>query len=104
MQNPFMQHMSDLFSRLRGRTLATVGIVWILFLALALLCAFGAIKLPGSGKTPDSENPTSTVLSSPAPSTNTAETPATGYTAGRPQQVRSRCPHLHPPQISVAMG
>jgi len=74
MQSPFMQHMNDVFARLRGRTLVTVGVVWGVFLVLGLLCVFGAIKLPGSGKIPDAGSATNTPGSSTAQSTSAAET------------------------------
>jgi len=47
MQNPFWQHIRDLFSRLSGRSLIAAGVVWILLMAVGLSCALGAIDLPG---------------------------------------------------------
>ena len=52
MQDPFIQHVSDLFTQLQGKKLLTIGVVWGALLVLALLCTFGTIKLPGSGRSP----------------------------------------------------
>jgi len=52
MDSPFLQHVRDIFSDLKGPKLVVAGIIWGLLLVLALACVFGGIKLPG--KTPQS--------------------------------------------------
>ena len=47
MQNPFWQHIQDLFTRLSGRTLVAAGIVWVLLMAVGLSCALGVLDLSG---------------------------------------------------------
>jgi hypothetical protein len=47
MDSPFWQHINDLFSDLKGRSLYIAGAVWVVLLAIALSCAFGVIRLPG---------------------------------------------------------
>ena len=49
MQGPFWQHVEDLFSKLRGRTLIAAIAVWAILMAVALSCVFGLIKLPSVG-------------------------------------------------------
>ncbi len=46
MQNPFWQHLKDLFARLSGRSLIGAGVVWIVLMTIGLSCAFGVIDLP----------------------------------------------------------
>ena len=41
MQGPFWQHVEDLFSKLRGRTLIAAIAVWAILMAVALSCVFG---------------------------------------------------------------
>ncbi|MEJ5308165.1 MAG: hypothetical protein WHX52_00215 [Anaerolineae bacterium] len=51
MDSPFLQHVGDIFSGLKGRKLTIAAVIWGMLLLVALACAFGLIKLPG-GKAP----------------------------------------------------
>ena len=95
MQNPFIQHVNDLLTRLRGRTLIAVGVVWGILLVLALLCTFGTIKLPGSGKTPEAAPATNTPRSTTVQPTQVAETPTS--TEDTPQATPSESMTLPTP-------
>ncbi len=59
MESPFWQNVSDIFSHLRGRSLAIAIVVWILLFGAALACAFGWIPRQ---KAESVEEPTATVL------------------------------------------
>ena len=60
MDNPFLQHINDIFSRLSGRTLIVAGTVWVVVFAVALSCLFGVIQLPGGGRRGDAPTPSIT--------------------------------------------
>ncbi|MBN1248589.1 MAG: hypothetical protein JXC32_13095 [Anaerolineae bacterium] len=62
MENPFLQHIRDIFARLSGRTLILAGTVWVVIFVVALSCLFGVIELPGRNRGP--ADPTGTPVPS----------------------------------------
>lgn len=85
MESPFWQHIKDLSARLTGRSLITVGVVWVLLMVLGLSCAFGVIKLPAARlsvtATLPSTEPSLTVTDTPEASEVLQSTPQPGATA-----------------------
>jgi hypothetical protein len=82
MQNPFVQHMNDIFESLRGRNMVIISVIWIILLILGLLCTFGAIKLPGS--VTKTEIPT--IVSTPGSATQPVNATATQQSEGETPQ------------------
>ncbi len=77
MESPFMQHVQDIFARLRGRNLVALVVVWIVLLGIALSCALGVIEIPTGGVPAEPE-----ALSSATPSSTA--TPAGGIGGQNP--------------------
>jgi len=57
MQSPFLQHVQDLFSRLRGRSLVVAGVVWALLLVLGAVCVAGVFQVPIGKPAPEGTPP-----------------------------------------------
>lgn len=62
MDSPFLQHVGDVFSGLKGRKLIVAAVIWGILLLLALACVFGVIKLPGGQE----QAPATTPYATPA--------------------------------------
>ncbi len=77
MNSPFLQHVGDVFTGLKGRKLVVAAAVWGVLLMLALACVFGWIKLPGGRNTPaKTPTPAATQPASSGANTPAAENPA----------------------------
>lgn len=66
MDSPFLQHVGDIFARLKGRNLIIAAVIWGILLLVALACVFGLIKLPGT-KAPATKAPATPTATLPAP-------------------------------------
>jgi hypothetical protein len=66
MDSPFLQHIGDIFSKLKGRNLIVAAVIWGILLLLALACAFGVIKMPGGQKQVPETKATATPVATPA--------------------------------------
>lgn len=95
MENPFLQHINDIFARLSGRTLIVAGTVWVVIFALGLSCLFGVVEWPGGNRQPAdptvTPTPAADVPFSPGgegggddPQSGATATPATSITLPTP--------------------
>jgi hypothetical protein len=83
MDSPFLQHVGDLFSGLKGRKLIVAAVIWGILLLLALACVFGVIKLPGGkGQTPETKATATPAATSTVPTPQPTATQATGTQEG----------------------
>ncbi|MBN2394005.1 MAG: cellulase family glycosylhydrolase, partial [Anaerolineae bacterium] len=81
MDNPFLQHVGDIFTGLKGRKLIVAAIIWGILLLLALLCVFGVIKLPGGQKqTPEAKTTATPEVAVVTPANQLTTTPLVDYT------------------------
>lgn len=84
-ESPFLQHMSDIFSSLKGRSLWIVGVIWLVVLGVALSCAFGLFSFdppanPAETQVPATVTPLATalVVDNATPDTIVLPTPTPG--------------------------
>ncbi len=53
MDNPFWQHVNDLFAQLQGRRLRIFIVVWVVLFLMGLACALGWIRVPTGTRPPE---------------------------------------------------
>ena len=107
MDSPFLQHVGDIFSGLKGRKLIVAAVIWGILLLLALLCVFGVIKLPGGQeKAPATEAPATPAATAAVPANQLTTTPADFTTLPTPTptptnnaQTDTQSAPLYPPLL-----